>query len=160
LADAVHHAHGRGVIHRDLKPANVLMTADETPKVTDFGLAKLVGDEARQTQSEVVLGTPAYMAPEQAAGKSREVGPAADVWALGPLRCALLPGRVPFQPETVQETLLQVLAADPVPPHQLRPGLPRDPDTICLKCLEKDPPRRYASAQELADDLRRFLNHQ
>jgi WD40 repeat protein/serine/threonine protein kinase len=167
LAGAVEHAHQRGVLHRDLKPSNVLLEPCATgadglgfvPRVTDFGLAKLLSEreEAARTQSGAIVGTPAYMAPEQAGGHSREVGPAADVYALGAILYELLTGRPPFQGETVLDVLLQVRAQEPVPPGQLRARLPRDLETICLKCLEKQPARRYASAQALADDLRRFL---
>jgi WD40 repeat protein len=167
LAEAVEHAHRRGVVHRDLKPSNVLLEtlADPAgtglgyvPRITDFGLAKLQAEgEGVQTQSGAIVGTPAYMAPEQAGGHSKEVGPAADVYALGAILYELLTGRPPFLAETVLDILVQVRAAEPVPPGQLRGKLPRDLETICLKCLQKDPARRYGSAQELAEDLRRFL---
>lgn len=157
LAHAVHAAHGRGVIHRDLKPANVLLAEDGTPKVADFGLAKPLEDDASQTRTGEVVGTPSYMAPEQAAGRSKEVGPATDVYALGAILYELLTGRPPFRGESSWDTMQQVLTSEPVPPARLRPGLSRDLETICLKCLAKEPARRYASAEALADDLRRFL---
>jgi serine/threonine protein kinase len=155
LARAMHAAHGKGIIHRDLKPANVLLAEDGTAKVCDFGLAKKVG-EAGRTASGAVLGTPSYMAPEQAGGKSRDVGPATDVYALGAILYECLTGQPPFEAETPLDTLMRVMADDPVPPSQLRDKVPRDLETICLKCLQKQPARRYASAQALADDLQRF----
>jgi serine/threonine protein kinase len=155
---AVQHAHEHHqVVHRDLKPGNVLVTADGTPKVTDFGLAKRLDGDGLQTASGVILGTPSYMAPEQAAGKTKEVGPAADVYALGAILYDLLTGRPPFKADTPLDTVLQVLTEEPVPPRRLQPRLPADLETICLKCLEKEPGRRYAGARELADDLGRFL---
>jgi WD40 repeat protein len=163
LAEAVEHAHGRGVLHRDLKPGNVLLEVADNdagfiPKVTDFGLAKLLGTEdVAQTQTMTVMGTPCYMAPEQAAGRSRDVGPPADVYSLGVILYEVLTGRPPFVDESMEGLLEQVRTQEPVPPGRLRPRLPRDLDTICLKCLQKEPGRRYASAQALADDLRRFL---
>src|SRR5205823_1208774 len=132
--------------------------ADGTPKITDFGLAKIVlGGGAGQTQSGAILGTPSYMAPEQAAGKTKAIGPATDVYALGAILYELLTGRPPFRAETPLETLLEVLAEEPVPPGRLHPKLPRDLETICLKCLHKDPARRYGSVAALSDDLGRFL---
>jgi WD40 repeat protein len=154
LARAVHAAHEAHVVHRDLKPANVLLATDGTPKVTDFGLAKKL-DEAGQTASGAVMGTPSYMAPEQAGG-NKEVGPAADVYALGAVLYELLTGRPPFKAASVMDTLMQVLADEPAPPSRLNPGVPRDLETVCLKCLEKGPARRYANAAELAEDLRHF----
>ncbi|MBX9580983.1 MAG: protein kinase, partial [Gemmataceae bacterium] len=161
VAAGVEYAHFRKLVHRDLKPGNVLLDDGPgpfgTPKVSDFGTARLLAPAASPTPTQAVIGTPSYMAPEQAAGRSREVGPAADVYALGAILYELLTGRPPFRGETVLETLQQVQSRDPVPPRQLRPGLPRDLETVCLKCLEKDPRRRYATARELADDLDRFL---
>jgi tetratricopeptide (TPR) repeat protein len=159
LAGAMQAAHSAGVVHRDLKPGNILLTADGTPKITDFGLAKLLGGDSGRTESGAILGTPSYMAPEQARGQSRDaaVGPAADVWALGALLYETLTGRPPFRGPSVLETLDQVRLQEPVPPTRLQPRTPRDLEVITLKCLEKDPARRYASAGELAEDLRRFL---
>jgi WD40 repeat protein len=171
LAEAMHAAHQAQVIHRDLKPANVLLAPRagihsedrERPpvtsfvaKITDFGLAKKL-DEATRTQTGAVMGTPSYMAPEQAGGKKQEVGPLADVYALGAVLYECLTGRPPFKAATGLDTLMQVLAEDPVPPTRLQPATPRDLETICLKCLHKEPHRRYDSAAALADDLRRFL---
>jgi serine/threonine protein kinase len=155
LARAVQHAHERGIVHRDLKPANVLLTEDGTPKVADFGLAKRLGDEG-QTQTGVVVGSPCYMAPEQAAGH-REVGPPTDVYALGAILYECLTGRPPFRGESILETLEQVRDREPVAPRTLQPKVPRDLEVICLKCLEKLPAHRYATAGALADDLGRFL---
>jgi serine/threonine-protein kinase len=157
LARAVQYAHDRGIVHRDLKPANVLLADDGTPKIADFGLAKSLEGDSGQTQSGQVLGTPSYMAPEQARGDVEAVGPAADVWALGAILYDLLTGRPPFAGSSVLDTLEMVRWRDPVPPSQLTAKLPRDLETICLKCLQKERARRYASAGELADDLRRFL---
>jgi WD40 repeat protein len=157
LARAMHVAHKRNVVHRDLKPANVLLTKDGTPKISDFGLAKRLDVPLGQTQSGVVMGTAGYMAPEQATGHSKQVGPAADVYALGAILYEMLTGRPPFKAESMLETLRQVVYLDPVPPRSLQPRVPRDLETICLKCLEKEPQKRYASAEALADDLQRFL---
>jgi tetratricopeptide (TPR) repeat protein len=157
---AVDYAHRQSVVHRDLKPDNVLVTPDGTPKVTDFGLAKSTdrrtGRDQSLTETGGVLGSPSYMAPEQAGG-SGEVGPAADVYALGAILYELLTGRPPFRAETPVQTVFQVLHEDPPPPRRLDPRVPRDLETICLTCLAKEPARRYASAAALADDVGRFL---
>jgi serine/threonine-protein kinase len=172
LAGAVQEAHQANVIHRDLKPANVLLSGSigcqpvtgsqagslcYVPKISDFGLAKKLDASAAQTHSGAIVGTPSYMSPEQAAGKSKEVGPASDVYALGAILYECLTGRPPFRAATALDTLRQVLSDEPVSPTQLQSRTPRDLETIALKCLHKDPARRYGSAQELADDLGRFL---
>jgi serine/threonine-protein kinase len=157
LAEAIHAAHQSGIVHRDLKPANVLLTKDGTPKVTDFGLARRLEANGGLTLSGVPVGTPSYMAPEQARGKRQAIGPATDVYALGAILYELLTGRPPFCAESATATLQQVAADEPVPPSRLNPQVPRDLATIALKCLSKEPPRRYASAAALAEDLRRFL---
>jgi WD40 repeat protein/tRNA A-37 threonylcarbamoyl transferase component Bud32 len=157
LARAMHAAHQAGVIHRDLKPPNVLLGADGQPKITDFGLAKRLEGEGGRTQTGSILGTPNYMAPEQAGGRTREISPATDVYALGAILYEALTGRPPFAAATTVDTLLQVISEEVLPPSRLQPKLPRDLETICLKCLQKEPAKRYASAQALAEDLQRFL---
>jgi WD40 repeat protein len=154
LARAMHAAHQARVIHRDLKPGNVLLAADGTPKITDFGLAKKLDDQG-QTQTGAVMGTPSYMAPEQAAG-SKDLGPAVDVYALGAVLYELLTGRPPFKAATLLETLGQVVNEDPVPPRQLNATVPADLETVCLKCLRKEPRVRYPTAGALAEDLHRW----
>jgi WD40 repeat protein/serine/threonine protein kinase len=169
LAQAMHFAHQQSVIHRDLKPANILLAArgsmdgsrpqaaDLIPKVSDFGLAKLLDDQSGQTRSNAILGTPSYMAPEQAAGHAREVGPATDVYALGAILYEMLAGRPPFRGESIPETLDQVRHQEPVPPSRLQPKVSRDLETICLKCLHKEPTGRYESAAALGADLHCYL---
>ncbi len=186
MSEAIQYAHSKGILHRDLKPSNVLLSPIDLapepagvvvngeaalrsglwapepgtaflPRITDFGMAKFALSDQSQTQTGQVLGTPSYMAPEQAGGQTDQVGPATDVYALGAMLYELVTDRPPFWNETPLETLLQVKTVDPVAPGRLRPRLPRDLETICLKCLHKEPRKRYASAQALADDLRRFL---
>jgi tRNA A-37 threonylcarbamoyl transferase component Bud32/tetratricopeptide (TPR) repeat protein len=157
LARATEYAHQHGIIHRDLKPANVLLTGEGVPKITDFGLAKRLEADSGQTRTGTLMGTPSYMAPEQARGDLKAVGPLTDVYALGAVLYELLTGVPPFAAATPLETVVAVQKKEPVPPSRLQPRVPRDLETICLKCLEKDPARRFASAAELAADLRRFL---
>jgi tetratricopeptide (TPR) repeat protein/tRNA A-37 threonylcarbamoyl transferase component Bud32 len=172
LALAVQHAHERGIVHRDLKPSNVLLAFENTsegngvhaamasawvPKISDFGLAKDLTRDLAQTQTGAIMGTPSYMAPEQATGRMHQVGPAADVYALGAMLYEVLTGRPPFQGATLLEALEQTRSREPVPPSRLQSAVPRDLETICLKCLHKEPHKRYASAAELAEDLRSFL---
>ncbi len=156
LARAMQFAHNRNVIHRDLKPANVLLMDDGTPKVNDFGLARQLDLDSGETQAGMIMGTPSYMAPEQASGQSHEAGPSADIYALGAILYECLAGKPPFKGNTVIETLELVQKQDPVAPSKANPRIPVDLETIALKCLRKEPENRYASAGELADDLRRY----
>jgi eukaryotic-like serine/threonine-protein kinase len=156
IARAIQHAHEHAILHRDLKPSNILIDAGDQPHVTDFGIAKRLSNQDGLTQTGSIVGTPSYMAPEQAAG-NKNLSPATDVYGLGSLLYALLTGRPPFMGETLTDTIMQVLEREPVPPRLLNPNVERDLETICLKCLEKDARKRYASAEALAADLERYL---
>jgi serine/threonine-protein kinase len=159
LARAMHFAHEQGIIHRDLKPANVLMTVDGIPKITDFGLAKRLEEEedSSQTKTGTIMGTPSYMAPEQARGNVHELGPHSDLYSLGAMLYEFITGKPPFRGRTPMDTVVMVTREEVVAPSRLQPDVPRDLETICIKCLQKEPAKRYASCYELAEDLNRFL---
>ena len=157
IARAVYYAHGKGFLHCDLKPSNVLLDARGNPYVTDFGLARRAGSDSSLSISGTILGTPSYMAPEQAAGSRASLGPATDVYGLGAILYELLTGRAPFRSPTIMETIVQVLERDPAPPRGLRPEIPRELEGICLKCLEKAAKDRYPTAEVLADELDHYL---
>jgi serine/threonine protein kinase len=159
ISRALHHAHQNGVVHRDMKPANVLLDPEGVPKIADFGIAKRLNEDLNLTRTGSVIGTPTYMAPEQAKGHSRHVGPAADIYSLGAILYEMLTGRPPFVPEDSEVAVtVRVLTEDIVSPAWHRPEIPRDLETICMKCLQKEPPDRYKNAAAIAEDLRRFLN--
>jgi serine/threonine-protein kinase len=156
VARGVAHLHARGIVHRDVKPSNILLDRQDRPFLTDFGLVKRVASESHLTNTGAIVGTPSYMAPEQAAGRA-DVGPLCDVYSLGAVLYELLTGRPPFRGENPMDTLVQVLESEATLPTQVRPGIPRELELICLKCLEKTPANRYPSAEALADDLERFV---
>src|SRR5262245_47024619 len=159
-AEAVHYAHQQGTLHRDLKPSDILLDRQARVRITDFGLARRIGGDSDLTRTGQILGTPSYMPPEQASGKRSLVAAGSDIYSLGAVLYELLAGRPPFRGESPVETLRQVESLDPVSPRLLSPATPRDLETICLKCLEKEPHKRYGTAQLLADDLGRFLRHE
>jgi serine/threonine-protein kinase len=160
VAHAVEHLHRHNIVHRDLKPSNILLDAEGTPKVTDFGLAKSTGAGSRDEVNGVIAGTPPYMSPEQAAGKVNQIGPASDVYSLGAILYELLTGRPPFRGDNPLDILLQVKEREPALPRQLNPRLPHELEIICMKCLEKSPAERYPSAAALAEDLERYLRRE
>jgi eukaryotic-like serine/threonine-protein kinase len=157
IAEAIHYAHQKGILHRDLKPSNILIDPLDQPRVTDFGLAKQFNSESELTLTGQTLGSPAYIAPEQAFGRVSEVDARSDIYSLGAVLYHLITGRPPFQGQTLHQVLLQTQSVEPVPPRRLNPGVPDDLQTICLKCLEKNPAKRYETARELGEDLGRFL---
>ena len=160
IAAGIHYAHEQGVLHRDLKPSNILIDENDQPRITDFGLAKRARGDFGLTVTGQLLGSPNFMPPEQTAARSGKVGPASDVYGIGAIVYHLLTGRPPFQAETIEAVLGQLHASDPVAPRLLNPSIPRDLETICLKCLEKDPAKRYRTARALADELGRFVRNE
>jgi serine/threonine protein kinase len=160
IAEAIHYAHERGLLHRDLKPSNVLIDSSDQPRVTDFGLARRLEGDSELTLSGQVLGSPNYMPPEQAEAKRGQLSRRSDVYALGAMLYHVLTGRPPFVGETISDTLGQVINSEPVSPRLLNPSVPRDLETLCLKCLEKEPAKRYPTAQALVDELSRFLRNE
>lgn len=157
MAEAIEYAHGRGVLHRDLKPGNVIVDYSRRPRITDFGLAKELYVESSVTESNAILGTPSYMSPEQAEGRTAEISTKSDVYSLGAVLYEMITGRPPFRAHSLSETLQQVIGSAPALPRSVNPKVPRDLETICMKCLQKDSGRRYQSARELGEDLGRFL---
>src|SRR4029450_10646679 len=160
VGHTVHYAHEHGILHRDIKPGNILLDANGEPRLTDFGLARLLETESSITHTLDVLGTPSYMAPEQAIGNNSQLTSATDVYGLGAVLYQLVPAHPPFAGGTTYETIKLLLETEPRQPRVLNPKIDRDLSTICLKCLEKDPKRRYASALALAEDLERWLRHE
>jgi eukaryotic-like serine/threonine-protein kinase len=157
VARAVHHLHFKGVIHRDLKPSNVLLDGQGQPYVTDFGLVKMLAGDSHKTTTGAILGTPSYMAPEQAAGRTLEIGPLTDIYSIGAVLYECLTGRPPFREATPLDTLMQVLESDPVRPREINAAIPRPLEAICLRCLERSPQRRYPTAEAVADNLEKYL---
>ena len=160
VARAVHYLHGHGLVHRDLKPSNILLDESGEPLVTDFGLAKVFQENKEETQTGAILGTPSYMAPEQARGDSAQISPRTDVYSLGAVLYELLTGRPPFREENQLNTILQVLEGEPTLPHRVKPGIPLELERIVMRAIEKDPANRYESAAALADDLEHYLRHE
>lgn len=157
IAMAVQHAHDEGLLHRDLKPGNILIDPNDEPQVTDFGLARAIHSDSSLTRSGAILGSPSYMAPEQAEGRVKDVSVRTDVYALGAVLYEMVTGRPPFQGESAMHTMRLVCQASPAAPRLLNPDVPRDLETVCMRCLEKQPSRRYASAREVADEMEAFL---